>query len=140
MVKKRFFMGILALTLIFGFTLSSCDDSSDGGSNNENNNGGVTVTIPEWAQGTWYLSDANGAFYGDKNYTITASEMKTSNLIYKVQQKTDKEVTLSGKHPNLTDTTITTKLTTTNDPNVLDIVQLGSNGTTIQGRGKLTRK
>jgi fibronectin type 3 domain-containing protein len=43
MVNKRFFMGMLALTLIFGFTLSSCDDSSDGGGNNST----TETTIPD---------------------------------------------------------------------------------------------
>ena len=51
MTNKRIGLGILAIMLVFGMTVVSCNNDNDttgGGSN-----GGV-LTVPEWARGDWF--------------------------------------------------------------------------------------
>jgi len=78
---KKGFLGILALTLIFGMAVIGCDDSDNNGENNSNGNGngsnggqnlpaasGVNAvsgkTYYEWNEKTVFSATANGAANG----------------------------------------------------------------------------
>jgi hypothetical protein len=92
MANKRFWLGMLVLTLVFGMTVLGCDNDDDGGSGNGNDNfsivvqptnGSLTITGLSAYNGKYVIASGSGYTEGHENYvSLIGAQNMSSNVTY----------------------------------------------------------
>ena len=90
MANKKFFVGIMAVMLVFGMVLAGCDDGSSGGSEENTDPKKITITGLDGKSGTVMVYLTTG---GDEDGTVAVGSGtisgSTATVLLKKRDSTD---------------------------------------------------